>query len=96
MKFDENGTRVQDEVFIQQYRWINNTLSRVTFCIVNTQPNQNNTFSYLGNESDASVWPGSYKVNFVAVFVSCSFFQVVSHLMVYQYKSLMESTMPSL
>ena len=61
MKFDKNGTRVKNDVFLQQYRRINNTsvLSRVTFCIIDSL--QNSTFSYLRNESNASVWPGSYK-----------------------------------
>ena len=61
VQFDENGTRIQNDVFIQQYRWENktlNSLSRVSFGII--QPRNNNTFSYVYNESSFTVWPGMY------------------------------------
>ena len=58
VKFDKNGTRVQEEVFLQQYRRKDNELTREVFGLIHSH--DNNTFSYANNESDSSVWPGSY------------------------------------
>ena len=61
MQFDENGTRVQDDVYIQQYRrdqHSSNELSRVIFGIINSY-----SFTYVANETNSSVWPGSYALS---------------------------------
>ena len=60
MQFDENGTRVQDDVYIQQYRrdqHSSNELSRVIFGVILSH--NNNTFNYTFNESNFTVWPGN-------------------------------------
>ena len=55
MEFDENGTRVQNDVYIQQYRREDsNSLSRVIFGTI-----QNNTFNFVSDENNSSVWPGN-------------------------------------
>ena len=59
MQFDENGTRVQNDVFLQQYRSkcdTNDVLLRVVFGIVHSH--NNNNFNYINNESNSSVWLG--------------------------------------
>ena len=61
MQFDENGTRVQNDVYIQQYRREKNTsniISRVVFGIIHSH--NNDSFDYVSNESNSSVWPGMH------------------------------------
>ena len=64
MKFDENGTRVQREVFIQQYRILNNNMSkahivRAVFGIVHFDDNGTVLYMYTNNENSTTVWPGT-------------------------------------
>ena len=56
VKFDEFGTRVQEEVYLQQYRREVTGLTRAAFARILIH--SNNSFSYMNKESDTSIWPG--------------------------------------
>ena len=80
MQFDENGTRIQNDVFIQQYRRDSNNLSRVSFGII--RPLENNTFAYVNEENSSTVWPGMY--NIIIIFITNCCNQMASRVMEHQ------------
>ena len=83
MQFDENGTRIQNDVFIQQYRRDSNNLSRVSFGII--RPLENNTFVYVNEENSSSVWPGMYnRILLLSVFITNCCNQMASQVMEHQ------------
>ena len=86
MQFDENGTRIQNDVFIQQYRRDNvnsSNLSRVSFGIIRAR--ENNTFVYVNEENSSSVWPGMYnRILLLSVFITNCCIQMASQVMEHQ------------
>ena len=55
--FDDNGTRIQNIVEVFQYRQDNTSelqLQRQVFANVNRS--MNNTFSYVDNENNSTIW----------------------------------------
>ena len=68
VQFDENGTRVQNDVYIQQYRREHNSLSRVVIGVIHSH--KNNTFNYVSNETSSSVWPGNSYMRTLSFIVS--------------------------
>ena len=58
MTFDEDGTREQAQVLMLQYRQdtVNSPIKRVIF----GDADSNNSFEYMRNESDSTVFPGMY------------------------------------
>lgn len=57
MTFDEDGTREQAQVLMLQYRQdsVNSPIKRVIF----GDADSNNSFEYIRNESDSTVFPGN-------------------------------------
>ena len=59
MKFDENGTRVQKDVFLLQYRIVRNVhVVRAVFGIVHFDVNGTVSYTYTNDENSTTVWPG--------------------------------------
>ena len=66
VRFDEDGTRIVDSFEIKQYRMNSNEcsiscLSHVTIGAVNVT---SDTFRYIGNNDNNSVWPGEIWIVF--------------------------------